>query len=353
MFSLPPATTTCASPVRSSWTALLMACNPDPHSRFTLNAVVVSGRPAFSVARRALKASSPTWPTQPRMTSSTTPGEIPARSTAVRIAVAPRSDVGVSLNAPANLPMAVRTPPATTMPPPFSATRSFYVATPGRLDPRARCAPAARPRRSAIRGGAAAAGIAAPLGDLLGLLLGLRNPALDLWPRGIHDALRLVKHRLHLAADLVEALRKVGAHVASGLGCVEQCDGAADDHPVHHASQISHRVLPCGGSPDPTRRFGSPISRVAPILPLPREILIATVSGYAPPRMREHRAAPPGPPGRSQLERARRSRNRSCTGTPLGSEPAGRGHPPRDRRSGWRRCTTTPPARRHEPAATR
>src|SRR5439155_8393600 len=120
-----------------------------PHNRFTLNAVVVSGRPAFSVARRALKASSPTWPTQPRMTSSTTAGEMPARSTAARIAVAPRSDVGVSLNAPANLPMEVRTPPATTIAPPFSATDEFYVVTPRRLDPWPRCAPAAHPRRPA------------------------------------------------------------------------------------------------------------------------------------------------------------------------------------------------------------
>src|SRR2546426_699873 len=307
-----------------------------------------SGRMGRSPATGS-RRSTPLRPAASRPAS----GERGAGPPAVGFAVAPGSDVGVSLKAPENLPMGVRPPPATTFPPRFSATGSFYVVTLGRLAPRARCAPAARPRRSAVRGGAAAAGIAAPLGDLLRLLLSLRNPALDLWPRGIHDALRLIKHRLHLAADLVEALRKVRAHVASGLGCVEQRDGAADDHPVHHASQISHRVLPCGGSPDPTRRFGLRISRVAPILPSRREILIVAISEYARPSLRERRASAPEPPGRGQPEPAPHSHSRSCRGILPGSGRAGRAPPRRDRQSGWRRCTTTRPARRRAPATTR
>src|SRR2546421_578732 len=91
-----------------------LALSPEPKSRLTLTAVVFSGRPAFRVASRALNASSPTWPTHPRMTSSTASGDTPLRSTAALTACAPSSEVGTSLKAPANLPMAVRTAPATT-----------------------------------------------------------------------------------------------------------------------------------------------------------------------------------------------------------------------------------------------
>src|SRR5438132_1598644 len=55
------------------------------------------------------------------MTSSTVSGAIPARDTAARIAAAPRSEVGVSLNDPANLPIAVRAAPAITTRPPITS----------------------------------------------------------------------------------------------------------------------------------------------------------------------------------------------------------------------------------------
>src|SRR5919198_4572118 len=69
------------------------------------------------MASRALKASSPTWPTQPRMTSSTSLGSTPARETEALRAAAPRSEVGRSLKEPANFPIAVLTVPAITTPP--------------------------------------------------------------------------------------------------------------------------------------------------------------------------------------------------------------------------------------------
>src|SRR5919201_1248837 len=184
MFSFPPATTTCASLVRISCTALLIACSPDPQSRLTLKAVVVSGRPALSVASRALKASSPTWPTQPRMTSSTSLGSTPARETEALRAAAPRSEVGMSLNEPANFPIAVLTVPAITTPP-SRAVSDAWTGASSRAHACGACV------GSPLRG---AASLADPL-------LGLGDAALNLRPCRFDHVLGLVDHGLYLALD--------------------------------------------------------------------------------------------------------------------------------------------------------
>src|SRR5919201_6353246 len=225
MFSFPPATTTCASLVRISCTALLIACSPDPQSRLTLKAVVVSGRPALSVASRALKASSPTWPTQPRMTSSTSLGSTPARETEALRAAAPRSEVGRSLKEPANFPIAVLTVPAITTPPSRAVLDAWTGAPSG-----------AHAGGTGVRSARGARSLADPL-------LGLGDASFDLRPRRLDDVLRLVDHRLHLALDRLEPLGQVLAKLTPRLGSVHQGDGAADQQAVPHTAQISHEFV--------------------------------------------------------------------------------------------------------------
>ena len=52
MLSAPPASPNSASPSSSDWITDTMACAPDPHSRFTFIAGVVSGTPASIAAAR-------------------------------------------------------------------------------------------------------------------------------------------------------------------------------------------------------------------------------------------------------------------------------------------------------------
>ena len=57
------------------------ACWDEPHWRSTVTPGTDSGQPAPSTALRAMsKVCSPTWLTQPQITSSTTAGSIPVRS---------------------------------------------------------------------------------------------------------------------------------------------------------------------------------------------------------------------------------------------------------------------------------
>ena len=53
MFSVPPASTTFASPVRICSAALTTAWKPEPHRRFTVSAGTRCGTPAFSPTWRA------------------------------------------------------------------------------------------------------------------------------------------------------------------------------------------------------------------------------------------------------------------------------------------------------------
>src|SRR5256885_6027082 len=101
MFSTPPATNTSPSPALIAWAALAAACNPEPHSRFTVWPGTSTGRPATSDAMRAtLRLSSPAWLVHPRITSSMLAGSMPERSTTALIGIAARS----SARTPARLP---------------------------------------------------------------------------------------------------------------------------------------------------------------------------------------------------------------------------------------------------------
>src|SRR4051795_11027077 len=53
MFSMPPATTTSASPARISAAPSMIDLRPEPQTRLIVVALVVGGRPAFSAAWRA------------------------------------------------------------------------------------------------------------------------------------------------------------------------------------------------------------------------------------------------------------------------------------------------------------
>ncbi len=108
--SMPPATTSSASPARISAAASMIALRPEPQTRLIVVALVVSGSPARSVACRAGAWPTPAWRTWPMRTSSTwaVAGSSPARSTAARIAVPPNVVAGTPLSAPPNLPMGVR-----------------------------------------------------------------------------------------------------------------------------------------------------------------------------------------------------------------------------------------------------
>src|SRR5438105_4527182 len=86
------------------------ACWLDPHCRSIVVPGTVSGKPAASAALRpTLRLCSPTWLTQPAMTSSTTPGSIPARSTRAPSVCASRSTGCQSFRQPLRRPTGVRT----------------------------------------------------------------------------------------------------------------------------------------------------------------------------------------------------------------------------------------------------
>jgi hypothetical protein len=101
MLSTPPATTTSASPQRIMRAASTMALSDDAQRRLTVMPGTCSGSPASSAAMRAtLRLSSPAWLAHPRMTSSTVAPSMPARSMAVRMAIAARSSGRTLLSAP-------------------------------------------------------------------------------------------------------------------------------------------------------------------------------------------------------------------------------------------------------------
>jgi hypothetical protein len=101
MLSTPPATITWAAPDWISRAAVIAACIPDPHSRFTVWPGTSIGKPASSKAMRAtLRLSSPAWLAQPRMTSETSAGFTPARSQTSFNAMAARSSGRTSLSCP-------------------------------------------------------------------------------------------------------------------------------------------------------------------------------------------------------------------------------------------------------------
>ncbi len=91
------------------WAAKCNACWDEPHCRSMVVAGTDSGQPAPSTALRpTLKACSPTWDTQPVMTSSTSAGSRSLRSARARSASDARSTACQFLSFPLRLPPAVR-----------------------------------------------------------------------------------------------------------------------------------------------------------------------------------------------------------------------------------------------------
>ena len=109
MFSMPPATMTSASPARMICDASVTDFRPEPQSMLIVVAGTSTGSPAPTAACRAGFWPSPACSTQPSRTSSTSSGEISARSRAARIAVLASSGAGTSLKYPPKAPTGVRT----------------------------------------------------------------------------------------------------------------------------------------------------------------------------------------------------------------------------------------------------
>src|SRR4051794_15156594 len=132
MFSTPAAITTSYAPAMTPCAAKWAACWEDPHWRSTVVPTVFSGKPAASAALRpTFTAWSPTCMTQPMITSSTSAGSMPVRSTSARSVCAARSTGWVPASLPLRRPSGVRT--ASTMtavgmrtPEPIGETAEVY-----------------------------------------------------------------------------------------------------------------------------------------------------------------------------------------------------------------------------------
>ena len=106
---MPPATYRSPSPARMPAAASMIAFRPEPQTRLTVVAGVVSASPARSDACRAGAWPLPACRTWPMTTSSKgASGARPARSTAARMATAPSSTAGTPASAPPNFPIGVR-----------------------------------------------------------------------------------------------------------------------------------------------------------------------------------------------------------------------------------------------------
>src|SRR5262249_23962372 len=114
MFSMPPATATLILPREISCAEETMACAPEPQTRLTVSAGVVTGSPAWTAAWRAGFILVPAWTTLPMTTVTTSSGRMFARVTAAAIATDPRVGAGTSLSEPPKVPIAVRTGSAKT-----------------------------------------------------------------------------------------------------------------------------------------------------------------------------------------------------------------------------------------------
>ncbi len=91
MLSMPPATTTSFDPATSPSCASIVAFIAEPHILDSVVQWTDVGSPAFSAAWRAGACPCPAIRQLPNSTSCTSPGAMPARSTAALIATAPRS----------------------------------------------------------------------------------------------------------------------------------------------------------------------------------------------------------------------------------------------------------------------
>src|SRR3954451_1805052 len=110
MFCTPPATTRSWVPDMTPWAAKCTACWEEPHCRSMVTPGTWSGSPATSQAVRATSpACEPIVSQQPRITSSTSAGSMPVRSTRALIECAARSAEWTAARAPPRLPTGVQT----------------------------------------------------------------------------------------------------------------------------------------------------------------------------------------------------------------------------------------------------
>src|SRR6266480_2815408 len=107
MDSMPPATMISLVPQARRSCANIAAFIPEPHILFTVVQPAASGKPAPSEAWRAGAWPCPAGSTQPMITSCTSAGEIPARSTAARSAAAPSSGAPKPFSSPWKAPIGV------------------------------------------------------------------------------------------------------------------------------------------------------------------------------------------------------------------------------------------------------
>jgi len=86
MDSTPPPIITGTLSTMTRCAAIAMACRPDEQKRLMVTPPAVTGRPARNAATRAmLPPVVPSGAALPRITSSTSPGSMPARLTACSI----------------------------------------------------------------------------------------------------------------------------------------------------------------------------------------------------------------------------------------------------------------------------
>ena len=115
MLSWPPATMMLASPQAICWAASATARRPEPQSWLMPKAVASFGMPALMAAWRAGFCPAPAVRIWPMMTSSTSFGATPARSSAAVMATVPRACAETLAKAPLKLPTGVRAAEAMTM----------------------------------------------------------------------------------------------------------------------------------------------------------------------------------------------------------------------------------------------
>ncbi len=89
MFSMPPATTTSASPTWIAWAASMTALSPEPQTLLTVIASTSQGIPARIAACLAGFWPLPQGSTWPMMTSSTASFGTPARASAAVMTMLP------------------------------------------------------------------------------------------------------------------------------------------------------------------------------------------------------------------------------------------------------------------------
>src|SRR3990172_9057487 len=114
MLSIPPATTISLAPAAMAMPAKATAFSPEPHTLLTVKEGTAIGIPACTAHWRAGFSPRPACSAFPMITSSTDSGPSPARFSASRTTIAPRSVAENSFRLPPNVPMAVLTAPTMT-----------------------------------------------------------------------------------------------------------------------------------------------------------------------------------------------------------------------------------------------